>query len=68
MVLALQLKADGFKNKSIQEASREIKSSRVWSKFTPFSSPVLRSVRLLPTMEETGIGSEKLRYYDLYGD
>lgn len=55
MVLALQLKADGFKNKSIQEASRESRAVGSGVNLHPSAALVLRNVRLLPTMEDTGI-------------
>jgi 2-polyprenyl-6-methoxyphenol hydroxylase-like FAD-dependent oxidoreductase len=67
LVLALQLEADGFKNMSIFEASRELKAVGSGINLQPSAVLVLRNLGLLPALEATGIKVAELRYYNRYG-
>jgi 2-polyprenyl-6-methoxyphenol hydroxylase-like FAD-dependent oxidoreductase len=67
LVLALQLEADGFKNISIFEASRELKAVGSGINLQPSAVLVLRNLGLLPALEASGIKVAELRYYNRYG-
>lgn len=67
LVLALQLEADGFKNISIFEASRELKAVGLGINLQPSAVLILRNLGLLPALEATGIKVAELRYYNRYG-
>jgi len=67
LVLALQLEADGFKNVSIFESSRELKAIGSGINLQPSAVLVLRNLGLLPELEATGIKTAELRYYNRYG-
>lgn len=68
LVLALQLNADGFQNITIFESSRSLKAIGAGINIQPSAVLVLRNLGLLPALEETGIKTEELRYYNRYGD
>jgi 2-polyprenyl-6-methoxyphenol hydroxylase-like FAD-dependent oxidoreductase len=67
LVLALQLHADGFKNITLFEASRSLKAIGSGINLQPSAVLVLRNLGLLPILEETGIKTAELRYYNRYG-
>jgi 2-polyprenyl-6-methoxyphenol hydroxylase-like FAD-dependent oxidoreductase len=67
LVLALQLEADGFKNIEIFEASRELKAAGSGINLQPSAVLVLRNLGLLERLEETGIKTAELKYYNCYG-
>jgi 2-polyprenyl-6-methoxyphenol hydroxylase-like FAD-dependent oxidoreductase len=67
LVLALQLEADGFKNISIFEASRELKAIGSGINLQPSAVLILRNLGLLEALEATGIKTAELRYYNRYG-
>ncbi|TVY36296.1 5-methylphenazine-1-carboxylate 1-monooxygenase [Lachnellula subtilissima] len=67
LVLALQLEADGFRNITIFEASRSLKAIGSGINLQPSAVLVLRNLGLLPALEDTGIKTSELRYYNRHG-
>lgn len=67
LVLALQLQADGFKNITIFDSSRELKAIGSGINLQPSAVLILRNLGLLAALEATGIKTAELRYYNRYG-
>ncbi|RDW70018.1 FAD protein [Coleophoma crateriformis] len=67
LVLALQLHADGFQKIEIFEATPVLKPIGSGINLQPSAVLVLRNLDLLPALEEIGVKTKELRYYNRYG-
>ena len=67
LVLALQLHSTGFINVIIFESSPRLSAIGSGINLQPSAILVLRNLGLLPTLENTGIKTSELRYYNRYG-
>lgn len=68
LVTALQLHAHGFKNITLYEAASQITSLGVGINVQPSAVLVLRNLGLLPALENTGIETQELNYYNRFGN
>ena len=67
LVLALQLHSVGIRNITIFESSRTLAAIGSGINLQPSAVLVLRNLGLLPSLEEIGIKTEELKYYNRYG-
>ncbi|KAG4417851.1 hypothetical protein IFR04_008988 [Cadophora malorum] len=67
LVLALQLHFVGIKNITIFESSRTLAAIGSGINLQPSAVLVLRNLGLLPGLEEIGIKTEELKYYNRHG-
>ncbi|KAL2068168.1 hypothetical protein VTL71DRAFT_16266 [Oculimacula yallundae] len=68
LVLALQLHSVGFKNLALFESSRTLTAIGSGINLQPSAVLVLRNLGLLPALEEIGIKTEELKYYNRHGN
>jgi 2-polyprenyl-6-methoxyphenol hydroxylase-like FAD-dependent oxidoreductase len=68
LVVALQLHAVGITNINVFEAAKEIAMLGVGLNLQPSAVLILRNLGLLKALEETGIETSELNYYNRHGD
>lgn len=68
LVTALQLHANGFRNIHIFEAASQLTTLGVGINVQPHAILVLRDLGLLPALQNTGIETQELNYYDRFGN
>ncbi|EME79919.1 uncharacterized protein MYCFIDRAFT_37438 [Pseudocercospora fijiensis CIRAD86] len=68
LVTALQLHAQGFKNISLYEAASQITCLGVGINVQPSAVLILRNLGLLPALQNTGIETQELNFYDRFGN
>ncbi|KAI5364269.1 putative FAD-binding domain, FAD/NAD(P)-binding domain superfamily [Septoria linicola] len=68
LVTALQLHAHGFRDINLYEASTQLLSLGVGINVQPSAVLILRNLGLLSALQNTGIETQELNYYDRFGN